>query len=67
MGPGSRSAWPGRQREFLLHYFMLLRDLAMRVLPDAQTDFVFSVHGSTYAIVAALVLIAGIALWIWFR
>jgi cell division protein FtsW (lipid II flippase) len=38
-------------------------------LPDAHTDFVFGVRldASSYAIVVALALIAGIALWIWFR
>jgi cell division protein FtsW (lipid II flippase) len=38
-------------------------------LPDAHTDFVFGLRLETpsYAIVAAVVLIAGIALWIWFR
>jgi cell division protein FtsW (lipid II flippase) len=36
-------------------------------LPDAHTDFVFGVtlDTSSYAIVAALALIAGIAFWIW--
>jgi cell division protein FtsW (lipid II flippase) len=37
-------------------------------LPDAHTDFVFGVRLDTsYAIVAALALIAGIAFWIWSR
>jgi cell division protein FtsW (lipid II flippase) len=38
-------------------------------LPDAHTDFVFGVtlDTSSYAIVAALALIAGIAFWIWSR
>jgi cell division protein FtsW (lipid II flippase) len=38
-------------------------------LPDAHTDFIFRLRLDTpsYAIVAALALIAGIALWIWFR
>jgi hypothetical protein len=38
-------------------------------LPDAHADFVFGVRldTSSYAIVVALALIAGIALWIWFR
>jgi cell division protein FtsW (lipid II flippase) len=38
-------------------------------LPDAHTDFVFGVRLETYsyAIVAALALIAGIAIWIWSR
>jgi hypothetical protein len=62
MGPGSRCAWPGRWRDFTL-----LWDFAMRKLPDAHTDFILSVHGSAYTIVAAFALIAGIALWIWFR
>jgi hypothetical protein len=39
----------------------------MRLLPDAHSEFVFTLHVSAYAIVAALALIAGIALWIWFR
>jgi cell division protein FtsW (lipid II flippase) len=39
----------------------------MRLLPDAHTDFVFTVRIPAYAIVAAVALIAGIALWIWFR
>jgi hypothetical protein len=38
-------------------------------LPDAHTDFVFGLRLDTpsYAIVAALALIVGLALWIWFR
>jgi cell division protein FtsW (lipid II flippase) len=37
----------------------------MRLLPDAHTEFVFSLHAPAYAMIAALALIAGIALWIW--
>jgi hypothetical protein len=38
-------------------------------LPDAYTDLIFGVRldTSSYAIVAALALIAGIAFWIWSR
>jgi hypothetical protein len=36
-------------------------------LPDAHTEFVLKLDIPSYAIVAALALIAGIALWIWFR
>jgi len=38
-------------------------------LPDAHTDFVFGLRldAPSYAIAAAVALIAGIALWIWFR
>jgi hypothetical protein len=39
----------------------------MRLLPDSHTDFVFAMHVPAYAIVAAVALIAGIALWVWFR
>jgi len=39
----------------------------MHYLPDAHTEFVFTLDVPSYAIVAALALIAGIALWIWFR
>jgi cell division protein FtsW (lipid II flippase) len=43
------------------------KDTAMRSLPDAHTDYVFTMHAPAYAIVAAVALIAGIALWIGFR
>jgi len=39
----------------------------MHLLPDAHSEFVFTIHVPAYAIVAAVALIAGIALWIWFR
>jgi hypothetical protein len=39
----------------------------MHYLPDAHTEFVFTLDIPFYAIVAALALIASMALWIWFR
>ena len=36
-------------------------------LPEAHTEFVFALGIPAYAIVAAVALIAGIALWIRFR
>jgi len=42
-------------------------DVAMRYLPDAHTEYVFTLDIPSYAIVAALALIAGIARRIWFR
>jgi hypothetical protein len=39
----------------------------MHLLPDAHTEFVFSLHTPAYAMIAAVALIAGIALWIWLR
>jgi hypothetical protein len=39
----------------------------MHYLPGAHTEFVFTLDIPSYAIVAARALIAGMALWIWFR
>jgi hypothetical protein len=39
----------------------------MHYLPDAHTEYVFTLDIPSYAIVAALALIAGIALRICFR
>jgi hypothetical protein len=36
-------------------------------LPEAHTEFVFTLGIPAYAIVAAVALIAGITLWVWFR
>jgi hypothetical protein len=41
--------------------------MAMHLLPDTHTEFVLTLDIPSYAIVEAPALIAGIALWIWFR
>jgi hypothetical protein len=63
----SASAAISRPRGSARAYRRNSGDVAMRYLPDAHTEFVFTLDIPSYAIVAALALIAGIALWIWFR
>jgi hypothetical protein len=36
-------------------------------LPDPHTEFVFTLGIESYALVAALILIVGVAQWIWLR
>jgi hypothetical protein len=39
----------------------------MKYLPDPHTEFVFTLGVESYALVAGLILIVGVALWIWLR
>jgi cell division protein FtsW (lipid II flippase) len=39
----------------------------MMHLPDPHTDFVFTLRIESYALIAGLILIVGIALWMWLR
>jgi hypothetical protein len=39
----------------------------MMHLPDPHTEFVFTLGIESYALVAGLILIVGIALWMWLR